>query len=126
MTQETEQNINEAINWLQQTGTSIQDFALEQAPLYCQELITWEVVGGTAFAVFGLLLITAGALSARWGLKQPLCRYECMKEAAVVAVAAGGIAIAAGIPITTSNALDVTKAKTAPRVVIMEHLRGLK
>jgi hypothetical protein len=29
MNQETEKNINEAIDWLQETGASVQDFAVD-------------------------------------------------------------------------------------------------
>ncbi len=51
----TEENINEAIDWLQQTGGRIEDFAMEQAPLYCQEIIQWTFWSGIIGGLIGFI-----------------------------------------------------------------------
>ena len=120
MKSETEENINEAIDWLQETGGAIQDFAVEQAPLYCQEVINWNIAIGAG----GLLLVFIGLICF------VASRYCCKKTdgedgyfaAMIITFVAGLLLII--IPCVEMVPKGV-KAITSPRVLILEHVRGL-
>lgn len=122
MNQDTEKNINEAIDWLQQTGGQIQDFAVEQAPLYCREVVAWELWSGLVLVALGLGLL----LVAVWLMKKGIAIYRgggCGEEIgpmilSIFAFIVGGFLLANG-------AGSSIKASVAPRLVIVEHLRGL-
>ena len=147
MNEQTEQNMNEAIDWLQSVGERIEGFTLEQMPLYCQEVLAWKVaLNVTWLILFGVLLVVSLVLVAKgvpkWkakyrdkikarneyectGLHSDAKRYRIASEreesAAGCWIAPAGFAlfVSFGIVICTFN---LVKIKTAPRVVIMEHL----
>lgn len=114
----TEQNINEAIDWLQRTGGSIQDFATQQAPLYCQEVVAWELWSGIAGAVLSLIALIPGILLTRHALRDLEGEDGYM-------IVPGIFLILCGVAVLTCEGSDALKAVTAPRLVIVEHLRGL-
>lgn len=125
MNQETEQNINEAINWLQKTGESVQDFAVEQAPLYCREVVAWEFWSGLIESSAGLLLVVVGItfliLLVRWVRAdhgEPNFRTMGSMFVAFICLPFGILSMAGGIPKTI-------KSTVAPRMVIVEHLNAL-
>jgi hypothetical protein len=125
MNEHTEQNINEAIDWLQQTGGSIQDFATTQAPLYCQEVVAWTFWMGFICTMIGTGVLVVGIYFTsrlpKW-LKEdkgdPTARSIIAIFGGVLGLIIGGFTIA-------SHLGDTIKAKVAPRIVIVEHLRGL-
>lgn len=126
MNEQTEKNINEAIDWLQQVGGSVQDFAVEQAPLYCREVVAWNLqlgqilLGSAALtAVFFVVFWIRGARL----IKRRKSSYDddgIGHFVACVFLAIGTVALGA------HGAYFAGKATTAPRLVIVEHLRGLK
>ena len=72
MTEQTEQNINQAIDWLQKTGA-------EQAPIYCQELLKWHLVTGIAGAAVGLCIFVVAIVSLyriRCGVKKGIVNLD--------------------------------------------------
>ena len=126
MTQETETNINEAIDWLQQTGGSIQSFALEQAPIYCREVVAWEFWSGTIYAVVGAVMTAVGVIAARKFIQwmhqddgEPNGRTLSAFTVAIVGLSAGVIMVLENTP-------RAIKAAVSPRLVIVEHLAGLR
>lgn len=116
MNEHTEKNINEAIDWLQQTGGSIQDFAMEQAPIYCKELIRYELWTGAIWLTLALLMLIVGVVLTWRGLKDD-------EEGTICSGFALGI-ISLLVLVLCSG--DFVKAIVAPRVVIVEHLKSLK
>ena len=126
MNEQTETNINEAIDWLQQTGGSIQDFATEQAPLYCREVVAWELWHGAAFAAAGLVMLIFAAFAFK-----NLRKAFAPENKADSEVTVPGWFFATVIPAVLGTVLilvygsSAIKAAVAPRVVIVEHLRGL-
>ena len=123
MNQETEKNINEAIDWLQETGASVQDFAVEQAPLYCREVVAWELWSGVAGGVLGIAVILVGLWLLRIGRALIRCGNDCD---AFLPMLGGVLASAIGAIILSESTPRAIKAAVAPRMVIVEHLRGLK
>lgn len=123
MNEHTEQNINEAIDWLQQTGGSIQDFAAEQAPLYCQELIKYEIMSSAIGLIGGLVALAMSAIVIRFLRKH---EAEMDEGSFYLTFAVGGLLALAGCLFVARNVSPLVKAHTAPRVVIVEHLRSLK
>jgi uncharacterized membrane protein (UPF0136 family) len=120
MNEKTEQNLNEAIDWLQEAGGAIQDFAIEQAPLYCQELISYtitmstiSVIGFGVVALIGLLLLVLGVV------------FEKGFDEGIAFSFVGGAMLLVGGGIAICDLSTLVKAHTAPRVLILEHVRGL-
>lgn len=130
MNPDTEKNVNEAIDWLQKTGGAIQDFAVEQAPLYCREVVAWQLYSGLAAVVLSLIL---------GGIAWRLLKYAKQLRDAELDRDGGNITIsdcasrvsAVFVGIFALVAFGVggfcaVKAAVAPRLVIVEHLRSLK
>lgn len=131
MNENTEMNINEAIDWLQQTGGAIQDFAVEQAPLYCREVVAWEFWYGMAGCLGGLLLLTVGGLLLRKGFaitregKGKGLSY-CEREDPFGWMGSAILLLVLGTILSAGSATKAIKAAVAPRLVIVEHLKGLR
>lgn len=125
MTPETEKNVNEAIDWLQKTGGSIQDFAVEQAPLYCREVVQWQlwegIVCGSAGVILCLLVILFWKLT-----RKVFNTHDYGNPAAIIPGIAGGLCAVFGTMALVVGSQKAIKAAVAPRLVIVEHLRGLK
>jgi hypothetical protein len=127
MTPETETNINEAINWLQQTGGSLQNFASEQAPLYCREVVAWEFWSGAIYGGIGIAISVIGLIAAtkfaRWveedGDGEPNSRTILTFMIALLGIILGPMLAADNLP-------QAVKAAVSPRLVIVEHLTRLR
>ena len=120
MTPETENNINEAINWLQQTGGSIQNFAAEQAPIYCREVIAWEFWSAMFYLVISASMLIAAAYLGKKA--RSLFKEDELWEP--WAAISGFIIVVFGL-LGCIACECVIKATVAPRLIIVEHLRGI-
>jgi hypothetical protein len=123
MNPETEKNINEAIDWLQQTGGQIQDFAAEQAPLYCREVVAWEFWIGIAGSLLGAALLLLGGWLVRKGIQ--LARNPQSSGEEAFPMMLGVVALSVSIGVFCTMLPRTIKAAVAPRLVIVEHLRQL-
>jgi len=123
MNPETEKNINEAIDWLQQTGGQIQDFAAEQAPLYCREVVAWEFWIGIAGSLLGAALLLLGGWLVRKGIQ--LAHNPQSRGEEAFPVMLGVVVLSASIGVFCTMTPRTIKAAVAPRLVIVEHLRQL-
>lgn len=125
MNPELEANVNEALDWLQKTGGAVQDFAVEQAPLYCREVVAWEFWSGAVFGGIGLVLMAIGLVALMkfimW-MKEDECEPNGRTVPAFF-VTTGCLAV--GVAMASSNIPKAVKATVAPRMVIVEHLRNL-
>lgn len=123
MQPEIENNINEALGWLQKTGGQIQDLATEQAPLYCREVVAWEFWSSTFWASLAVVMLIAAAILLNWGrrvfIKDPWC------DDSFVPIVGGMTLAVVSLIMIGVNAPNAIKATVAPRMVIVEHLRGL-
>lgn len=125
-TDTTEQNINQAIDWLQKTGGQIQDFATEQAPIYCREVVAWELWGNVTSAIgslIGLAIVFYVAKKTKsWIMEQA---EDCHPGAlfGAVGIIVAGVFLISGFAVSVFGAV---KAAVAPRMVIIEHLRGIQ
>lgn len=118
-------NINEAIDWLQKTGAQVQDFAVEQAPLYCREVVAWEFWNGVFSSTIGLFFLVTPLIV--------ICKYRHWLKEDIKVCGPGSFAAtilfpcicAGGLIAFCTSAPQAIKAAVAPRLVIVEHLRGL-
>jgi hypothetical protein len=126
MTPQTEENINEALNWLQETGSAVQDFAVEQTPFYCQEVVAWAFWEGAFYASAGLLLGIFGLIGfVKFFQWLPESDYESNAKtmpAFIVAI----IGSLVGLSLIANHLPDAIKAVVSPRLVIVEHLMNLR
>lgn len=111
-------------------------FISEQAPLYAQEVVAWKLWGGISGLIVCLVMVAGGAalswLSVRL-LRQAfklenIGKYEEAGGFGVGGLFVGLVALGllvvgvAGIP---GEVNSVVKASVAPRMIVLEHLRGL-
>lgn len=125
MTLETETNMNEAINWLQQTGGAFQNFAFEQAPLYCREVIAWEFWSGVIFGSIGAVLIVIAVFAiikfVHWMNEDQESTLRT-GYALIMTLICGFF----GIMMVAHNVQQAVKAAVAPRLTIVKHLAELR
>ena len=126
MTPQTEENINEALNWLQETGSAVQDFAVEQTPLYCQEVVAWMFWQNAIGAGFGLTLLAVGIFCAYQLIKASRSDKDNEEFVMAISVVIGTLALMGGIIATATQLPDAVKAAVSPRLVIVEHLMNLR
>lgn len=124
MTEETEQNINETLTWLRDTGTSIQDFTLEQAPLYCQEVLAWQFWSGVLGASVCLLAFIAGCFSIRHFVKEGNRTNWNGSPSMIITMIVGICGTVMGLSFFFPCSIQAAKAKIAPRAVLVEHFKG--
>ena len=125
MTPQTEENINEALNWLQETGSAMQDFAVEQTPLYCQEVVAWAFWQNAIGAGTGLALLAVGIFCAYQLIKTSRSYKDNDEIVMALSTIVGGLALIGGVIATTIHLPDAIKAVVSPRLVIVEHLINL-
>jgi H+/Cl- antiporter ClcA len=126
MTPETETNINEAIDWLQQTGGSLQNFASEQAPLYCREVVAWEFWSGAIFGGIGVALSVIGFAAAMKVVRWMKEDYGEPSLRTMFAFVIAMLCLILGPVMAGLNISQAIKAAVSPRLVIVEHLTGLR
>lgn len=115
------EKLADVFEWLDKGG----EFVAEQAPLYAQEVIAWEINFGIASVVVGLVLLSLFAFAARH-----LCKFgDRMSEGGQVVTVVSLIVLGFLTFFTTINALcagsDALKALSAPRVVVMQHITSM-
>ena len=133
MNPEMENSVNGVTQWLQRTGGAVQDFAVEQVPLYCREVVMWELWGGIALCVAALalvpLVIYSWRVAFRWfEAEEKIAKsksFYLISNAYMGPMIAGIIGIIVIIILVCFGAPKAIRAAVAPRVVIVEHLRSL-
>jgi len=135
MNPQTETNINQALDWLQKTGGAIQDFTVEQAPIYCREVITLQIATGIGGILVALILAFAtkflwdysGAVNdrAKKEAKTEIDFYDARGAGAGVRCLSFFCGVAS-LCFSICSSVSVLEALIAPRVVILNHIRGLR
>lgn len=129
MNNETEKNINQALDWLQKTGGAIQDFAVEQAPLYCREVIAWQLAASIAVMIFGLISLFTALAFFRKGVavqKNNEGKSYSHTEDPFGWFFFASLFAALAVSLVFMGSITALKAHVAPRVVVVEHLQRLK
>jgi hypothetical protein len=120
-----QENITEAIKWLQTTAGQIQDFAVEQAPLYCQEIVAWTFWHAMAGIALGVAFILVPVIFIYNFRKVILRDLSDAGHVSFFAGVFGFFSLVAGVACICKSAPQAIKAHVAPRIVIIEHLQGL-
>ena len=126
-TPEIQPELAETLRWLRETADGAGAFVQEQAPLYVNELIVMSRVS-LLLCLAGLVLSTLVFVAACW------CGHRIEKSpegtdaqgflACVFAIVSGAACVVLLIA-TLINAHSAAQAHFAPRVYIVEHLRGV-
>ena len=124
MNQETEQNINATLKWVAETADESKGFVLEQAPLYAQEVVAWAFIQGAIMActmwVFTLATLVIAYKIYKAGKKADYDQSMIMFGSGLVGVVAAVLFMGGACGVK-----KMLKAKYAPRVLIVEHIRGV-
>jgi hypothetical protein len=126
MNTETEKNINQALDWLQKTGGQIQDFATEQAPLYCREVVALHMAKGVCLAIAGTLVAILAVFLWRRATAMIAERDSSYSDHGIGHWVISIIAAVLSLILLGHGAYFITRAKIAPRVVIVENLQRLQ
>jgi heme/copper-type cytochrome/quinol oxidase subunit 2 len=120
-----EQQINEALQWLQSTGQSLVDFTGEQAPLYCQEVLNWTFYSNMITVIIGIIWIIGSLFLIKPCIKAWNFKYGDNDKGVAISVSTTMALVIAFffIPITIMSVVDMVKIKVAPRMVLVEHFQ---
>jgi hypothetical protein len=120
-----EQQINEALQWLQSTGQSLVDFTGEQAPLYCQEVLNWTFYSNMIAVIIGIIWIIGSLFLIKPCIKAWNFEYGYGSKGLAISVSTTLALVIAFtfIPITIFSVVDMVKVKVAPRMVLVEHFQ---
>ena len=119
----------ELLDWIKQTAERGGAFLEREAPLYAQEVVGWYFWSNTiqAAALIPAALVL-GFLS--WKLCRLSIQYSPDPSSGGVEVPLGmggalaGVLCAISAGFAVASIVNATKATVAPRVVIVEHIRG--
>lgn len=117
-----EKRLNDWLDSLEKMAEKGGDFLGEQIPLLVQESLAWEF-WYAIFALAALLPLGIAAFALFWRTKETIKDFgdEPASFIPFFAFIATGICLAFSI----GNAHNAVKVKVAPRVVIVEQLRGM-
>lgn len=113
--------------WVEGTASP---FMADQAPLYVQEVVAWEIWSHAALTALGFgLLVVAGlafVMLVRVGSKIPegKASYDVEQTFTWWFFSSATLGLI-GCTVFAVNAYCMLRPIVAPRVVILEHLRGL-
>jgi hypothetical protein len=135
MNEELQKNTSELIEWLKTSLESSQQFVIEQAPIYVQELLWihfWSnLVYGSIWLVtllFSVILTLSGIRNGKktkwdWGNEDTAPEFFIkiiIGGAVFVFTIFGSFLTQTGV----NYFLEAAKAKMTPRVVIVEHIQN--
>jgi hypothetical protein len=121
---ELDKSAGELLDWLKTSAEAGSGFLVEQAPLYAQEVVAWQFLCGVIFSVVffaAALCFIAIAIRGFYRANANPRDEEAYCNVSMFLLAVSVVLVVFGSMFTA----DAIKAKVAPRVVIMEHVRGL-
>ena len=65
MQPEIQEKLTSILTWVEETAKTAGDFAVEQTPLYIQELLAWNFWYSLIWAVLGIICLSIGLFSVR-------------------------------------------------------------
>jgi len=124
MNAEIENKTTEILSFLLETLKDTKSFALEQTPLFIQELLNYKFYMSltqfslgvlSLFVGIGMLILFLNKME-QWERERKLGRFVVSFVLAIL-----GISIGIAAPL---NNLDWIKIKIAPRVYLMDYIKG--
>jgi len=99
------------------------EFVVSQTVDVLHQLIVWQTCVSTAGIVLGISLLFAGVKATRKSM-QFADRHHCEGRMVMVGALAFFLTCA-GILFTSFNTFDLIKVLTAPKIFLLEYLRGI-
>jgi hypothetical protein len=122
MNEEMQSKVLEYLQGMESRLGKAEGFVIEQAPLYVQELLVWHfwLYASTAIAAFiaGVALLIPCVLLVRHMIKQGDEGDRAFSICVSVLIMCLPVVIGLG------TAKQAIKAKVAPRLVVVEHIKG--
>lgn len=116
------EKLNSILSWVEETAKTAEAFAIEQTPLYIQELLAWNFWYSLIWFFVGIVLLLIGVNSLRI-LKRDMDKI--VKEDDPLSFGVLAILSVLGLffgPILFFNNFDWLKITVAPRVFLMEYV----
>ena len=100
------------------------EFVGDQAPLLVSEILNYNLVRGGAISLFGLTFLVIGLLAYK-EMRREYAKSDPIGDKVVMLsiVSVGGIIL--GTIVFCSNILNVAKVLLAPRLYVIDYLRGI-
>ena len=124
MNEELQERLMSYLKTLEGAASSTSDFVIDQAPMYVQEIVRWQIAEGIIWCIF-FSLITLGFLVINFTKLRDM-RRDQEEEIAAAGWVFGLIAVVlmfCSIAGTCVSAGQSMKAYLSPRVVIVEQLQ---
>lgn len=106
--------VNEILSWVK----SAKDMIQEQAPLLVQEALGYELLTSWLWFSVGVIFLIVGFIAC-------IISYRNHSDEAFGAFAVGCLALLGGILTIGQQISNIMKVELAPRVYIIEYLKGL-
>jgi len=126
MNEELQKRLMSYLETLEGAVSSTSDFVIEQAPMYAQEIIRWQIAEGIIWCVF-FSAISLGFLFLNFTKLRGM-RHDTDRDARGNGWGLGVIVIAlmiGAIACASERACQSIKAYVSPRVVIIEQLTDI-
>lgn len=125
-----EEEKSELIRFLQGVESRVgkaENFVVEQAPLYVQELLNWQFYGSILMLVvlLGLVLLCFAITSFLYYRTENMVDTEAKGKCEDMLLTARIIVIVIAALFTVSNVYALVKSVVAPRVVVVDQLTAV-
>lgn len=116
------------LDWLETTGRSAESFVYEQAPLIAREIVAWTLWSNLVYSLLGILALVCAGVLVRIGVRM----WRTEKDQNVLGMKLTGLSFPAFVLVLVGAAAcachiaPTIKAVVAPRLVILDYVRGLR
>lgn len=120
--EQLKQKLLSYLDGIESKANDVGGFLQSEIPIYCQEYLSWHFWSSFIGFMSFVILWPAIAIPCAWFLRKYIKENEPDKAFPFAVVLFFSLVFT--IPVTI-NLIELIKVVTAPRVVVVEHLRGL-
>ena len=125
MSNELQAALTKLLESLLATAEKAVDLGAEQLPLVVQEYLAWGIAAAAVWAVFCTLTLIAGLAAMRWTWGNERLWDYLNEPAGIFLTLGSGCMVVGGIVGSITNTLTLIQITVAPRVYLIEQLRGM-